>query len=141
MRWKKGLLGMLQERSEHLVVMLDGLDRMTDMQEFEQIVMHDVKALTSAGVGVVLVGPLRTLYGLDRIVTERFESFHYQPWIDVRQVQSGREFLTEVLRKRVPATAFSAPGIDELVLASGGVLRDLLTLAQSACVEAYLNGA
>jgi hypothetical protein len=137
----EGLLGVLRDKSEHLIVMLDGLDRMTDMQAFEQIVIHDVKALTSAGVGVVIVGPLRALYGIDRTVTERFDSLHYQPWIDVRQVPSGRVFLSEVLRKRVPAAAFSDPGIDEIVLASGGVLRDVLTLAQSACVEAYLNGS
>jgi hypothetical protein len=121
--------------------MLDGLDRMTDIQAFEQIVINDVKALSSLGVGVVLVGPLRVMYGLERTVTERFDSFHYQPWIDVRQASSDHLFLTEVLRKRVPVHAFSEPGVDEIVFASGGVLRDLLTLAQSACVEAYLGGA
>jgi len=137
----EGLLGVLRSQSAHLVVMLDGLDRMTDMQAFEQIVIHDVQALAGVGVGVVLVGPLRALYGLDRTVTERFTSFHYQSWIDVRNISSGRMFLTDVLRKRLPADAFSDPGIGEIVLASGGVLRDLLTLAQSACVEAYLDGA
>jgi hypothetical protein len=135
-----GLLGVLRRRATHLVVMLDGLDRMTDLQAFEQLVIHDVKALTSMGVGVVLVGPLRVMYGIDRTVTERFDSSHYQPWIDVRQVESGRVFLADVLHKRVPADAFSDPAIDALVLASGGVLRDLLSLAQAACVEAYLNG-
>ncbi len=135
-----GLLGVLRRRATHLVVMLDGLDRMADLQAFEQLVIHDVKALTSMGVGVVLVGPLRVMYGIDRTVTERFDSSHYQPWIDVRQVASGRSFFADVLRKRVPPDAFSDPGIDALVLASGGVLRDLLALAQSACVEAYLNG-
>jgi hypothetical protein len=134
------LRGMLHGTAQHLVVMLDGLDRMTNLQAFEQLVIHDVRALASAGVGVVLVGPLRAMYGLDRTVTERFDSFHYQPWIDVRQAPNGRAFFTDVLRKRVPGQAFSDPGIDQLVLASGGVLRDLLALAQSACVETYLGG-
>lgn len=36
--------------------------------------------------------------------------------------------------------ALDAPGIDSLVDASGGVLRDLLSLAQAAMVEAYMDG-
>lgn len=136
----QGLLRVLQDTSRHLVVMLDGLDRMTDLQACEQIVIHDVRALAGAGVGIVLVGPLRVMYGLDRTVAERFDSFHYQPWIDVRQAPSGHAFLTDVLRRRVFAQAFSDLGIDQIVLASGGVIRDLLALAQSACVEAYLGG-
>ena len=135
------LLGVQRATAKHLVVMLDGLDRMTDLQGFGQLVIHDVESLTSVGVGVVLVGPWRFTFGLARTVTEHFDSSHDQPWGDVRQVSSGRSFFADVLRKRVPADAFSDPAIDALVLASGGVLRDLLTLAQSACVEAYLNGA
>lgn len=136
----EGLLRVVIGKGEHIVVLLDGLDRMTDMQAFEQLVDHDVKALTSIGVGVVLVGPLRGLYGLDRTVTQRFDSFHYQPWVDVKQSPEGATFLGRVLLRRVP-DVFDPPGIDALVHASGGVLRDLLALAQSAVVEAYMDGA
>ena len=136
----QGLLAVLRDRTEHLVVMLDGLDRMTEMQAFEQIVIDEVSALTSVGIGVVIVGPLRALYGLDRTVTERFDSFHYQPWIDVTKSSEGTSFLVNVLRKRIP-DALDPAAIVALVHASGGVLRDLLSLAQSALVEAYMNGA
>jgi len=135
------LLNLSEWESSHLVIMLDGLDRMADITSFEQIVIHDVKALSSLGIGVVLVGPLRVLYGLDRTITEHFDSLHYQPWLDVKQDPDSRTFLHDVLRKRVPEQAFSDTAIDELVLASGGVLRDLLTLSQVACVETYLRGA
>jgi hypothetical protein len=134
------LLDLSEWESSHLVVMLDGLDRMTDMTSFEQLVIHDVKALSSLGIGVVLIGPLRVLYGLDRTISERFDSLHYQPWLDVKQGPDSRMFLHDVLRKRVPEQAFSDLAIDELVFASGGVLRDLLTLSQAACVETYLGG-
>lgn len=135
-----GLLRILKAESEYLTVLLDGLDRMIDIEAFEQIVSHDVKALSAIGVGVVLVGPLRALYGLDRVISERFDSLHYQPWLDVKQDPAASAFLGDVLRKRVPAQAFSDTAIEALALASGGVLRDLLTLAQAACVEAYLGG-
>lgn len=134
----EGLLQVILRASQHLVVMLDGLDRIPDLQAFEQIVAQDVKTLSSLGVGTVLVGPLRALYGLDRVVTQRFDSFHYQPWIDVTANPTGRRFLADVLTKRA-GEAIDPPGIDALVDASGGVLRDLLSLAQSALVAAYMG--
>ncbi|HET7505408.1 MAG TPA: hypothetical protein VFK02_30520 [Kofleriaceae bacterium] len=135
----EGLLKEVRTRIQNLVVLLDGLDRMTDLQAFEQLVIHDIKVLTSLGVGVVLVGPLRTMYGLDRVVADRFDDFHYQPWIDVIQDPAGRDFLSAVLTKRA-MEAFDPPGIDALVDASGGVMRDLLSLAQTALVETYMDG-
>lgn len=133
------LLGAIRLRVRHLVVMLDGLDRLSDLQAFDQLLVHDVKMLSSLGVGAVLVGPLRALYGLDPLLTQRFDSFHYQPWIDVTANPAGRGFLVGVLRRRA-GEFLDEPGIDALVDASGGVLRDLLSLAQSALVEAYMDG-
>lgn len=133
------LLGAIRLRVRYLVVMLDGLDRLSDLQAFDQLVAHDVRMLSSLGVGAVLVGPLRALYGLDRVLTQRFDSFHHQPWIDVTANPAGRGFLVGVLRRRAGGF-LDEPGIDALVDASGGVLRDLLSLAQSALVGAYMDG-
>jgi len=124
----------------HIAVMLDGLDRITDLQAFEQLVDHDVTKLSSLGIGVVLVGPLRALYGLDRVLVQRFDSFQYQPWLDVTKHRAGRSFLADVLAARAPE-AFAPAAIDPLIAGSGGVLRDLLVIAQSALVEAYMDGA
>jgi len=136
----EGLLQAIRLRARHVMVLLDGLDRIADLGAFEQLVDHDVKALRALGVGVVLVGPLRALYGLDRVLVQRFDSFHYQPWIDVTRDRGGHDFLAGVLTTRA-AEAFDPPAIEPLVAGSGGVLRDLLSLAQSALVEAYMNGA
>lgn len=136
----EGLLEVIRRRVQHVVVMLDGLDRIADVQAFEQLVVQDVKALSSLGVGAVLVGPLRAMYGIDRVLAQYFDSIQYQPWIDVTESAAGREFLVGVLRRRA-GEVIDEPGIDALVGASGGVLRDLLLLAQSALVEAYMDGA
>jgi Cdc6-like AAA superfamily ATPase len=135
------LVAAIHKTHSYLVILLDGLDRMTDMPAFDQLVTHDVKAMIGIGIGVVLVGPLRALYGLDRTIAQRFDSLHYQPWIDVTQSPEGHAFLVDVLRRRVPGDVFAAAGVETLVAASGGVMRDLLSLAQSACVEAYIDGA
>jgi len=136
----EGLLEVIRTRVQHVVVMLDGLDRIADIHAFEQLVVHDVKALASLGVGAVLVGPLRTMYGIDRVLAQYFDSMHYQPWIDVTASPTGRDFLAGVLLRRA-GEVLDAPGVDALVHASGGVLRDLLSLAQSALVEAYMGGS
>ena len=134
------LLPRVRLKAPHVVVLLDGLDRIADLPAFEQLVIQDVKALSSLGVGVVLVGPLRALYGLDRVLVQRFDSLQIQPWIDVSRDAAGHDFLARVLTTRA-GDAFDAPAIEPLVAGSGGVLRDLLSLAQSALVEAYMDGA
>jgi hypothetical protein len=136
----EALLAVVRRETEHVTVMLDGLDRLADPRAFEQIVIHDVNSLSSLHVGTVLVGPLRALYGLDRVLAQRFDSLLPLPWIDATANPKERAFLVGVLTKRA-GEALASPGIDALVNASGGVLRDLLSLAQSALVEAYMGGS
>ncbi len=131
----------LRASTPHMVILIDGLDRLTDMSAFEQIIEHDIKALTSLGVGVVLVGPLRSLYGIDRTIEQRFDRTHYQPWIDLASGPDADKFLTEILRKRLPAEVMDGQALSALVHHSGGVLRDLIALAQLACLETYLDGS
>lgn len=130
-------LGALAPR---FVILVDGLDRMTNIERFEEVVRNDISALSKLGLGVVLVGPLRALYGIDRALLDLFDRFHYQPWLDVRGDAGAGAFLRELLTRRVPSGTFEDSAVDSLVASSGGVLRDLLALAQSACVEAYLHG-
>lgn len=134
----KEIVTLLHARWKHILVLVDGLDRLVDMVPFEQLVEHDVRALAALGVGVVLAGPLRSLYGVDRSATQRFDDFHYQPWIDPSD-RKGARFLADVLRRRLPEDALDGQGLETLVHHSGGVLRDLIALAQLSCVEAYMG--
>ncbi|MBN1609953.1 MAG: hypothetical protein JW940_25220 [Polyangiaceae bacterium] len=134
------LLGELSDLRPHFVVLLDGLDRMIDVSKFEEIVRQDIKALLSLGIGIVLVGPLRALYGVNKVLLEFFERSYYQPWLDVERDEGARQLLRSMLTQRVEPTVFEEKAIDRLVGSSGGVARDLFALAQSACLEAYLQG-
>ncbi len=111
-----------------------------NMPALEQIVENDIKALKVIGIGCALVGPLRALYGMDRAIVQRFDNMHYQPWRDPGSPDNNA-FLRDVLRRRIPVDAIDQQGVDALVHHSGGVLRDLLSLAQSACLEAYMDGS
>lgn len=134
------MLEIVRPHKKHIVVLLDGLDRLMNMQSLEQLVENDIKALKIAGIGCALVGPLRAQYGMDRTIVQRFDNMYYQPWRDPASADN-QAFLQDVLRKRMPMDAMDQQGLEAIVHHSGGVLRDLLSLAQSACLEAYMGGS
>jgi hypothetical protein len=123
-----------------LTVLLDGLDRVTDLSAFEQVIGTDIKLLGALGIGVVIVGPIRAQYGMDRTIFDQFAEVHQQPALDA-STPADRDFLKMILRKRLAESELTTAGLETLVVGSGGVLRDLMSLAQSACVEAYMDGS
>jgi len=131
---------LLKESGRDLVLLFDSLDRMTDLEAFTKIVEQDIAALKHAGIGVVLVGPIRSLAGFGRLEVDRFDHLltHFPP--DPQQDPKGRQFLIEVLRKRTGTAALSDEVAGQLVSASAGVLRDLISLAKAAVDQAYVRG-
>jgi hypothetical protein len=124
----------------HMVIVLDSLDRLDDMGRFETIVTTWLPELAKLDLGVVFTAPLATLYGTRRALLDRVDRYYHLPWLDVRDEES-REFLERVLRARIPETLCPDRSCRRLVELSGGVLRDLVALAQSAVEEAYVQGA
>ena len=94
-----------------------------------------------AGIGVVLVGPLRSMFGVNRAIVDHFQYFYPQPAVDVHEDAAGRRFMVEILRKRSPAELLTEEACVSLAVLSGGVLRDLLSLARASGEEAYMNGS
>ena len=129
----------LQDK-HHVVLLVDSLDRVTDLDAFSTVVSHDVRALKDAGVGVVLVGPLNVLFGTHRPITDRFDHTYHVPAVDI-SAQNGQDFLHKVLRLRAPSPILSDAAISDLVRLSGGVLRDLIALTESSGEEAYVAGS
>jgi hypothetical protein len=127
----------------HLVLLFDSLDRLTDMDAFGKVVEQDVEALRKLGIGVVLAGPLRAMYGAHRLViTEHFqENFYPQMAVDVTRDEQGRGFLIDVLHKRVPLEILPDEACSPLVEACGGVLRDLISLTRAAVEGAFRAGS
>lgn len=130
-------------RGKHPVLLFDGLDRLgsAHLTRFAEVIDEDVSALHAAGIGVVLVGPIRSLEGFGRLEGDRFDYQHQQAPLDVRQAGPGREFFERVLRQRADESLLPATPLSILVEGSGGVLRDLMALAKLAGEEAYLDGA
>lgn len=130
-------------RGKHPVLLFDGLDRLgsADIERFAKVVEQDVAALHTCRIGVVLVGPIRSLEGFGKLEADRFDYQHKEAPLDVRYAGVGHEFFERVLRQRADESLLPVDPLRMLVDASGGVLRDLMALAKLAGEEAYLEGA
>ncbi|WP_434299700.1 hypothetical protein [Corallococcus exiguus] len=124
-----------------LVLLFDSLDRVSDKDAFTRVVEQDVAVLKKAGIGVVLIGPIRSMEGFGRLDADRFDYLSIQAPVDVAYDEIGRKFLEAVLHLRAGGELFSEVALFSLVSFSGGVLRDLLNIAKAAGTEAYLQGA
>jgi len=125
----------------HIVFLFDSLDRLTQVSPFAELIEQDLRAIRAAGIGVVTVGPLQTMYTTGRPLAERFDHFYHQSAVDVEKSQPGHRFLVQVVRRRVEEDLLSDAGVRRTVELSGGVLRDLISLARAAGEEAYTEGA
>jgi hypothetical protein len=135
----KTLTDALRSRVPQVALLFDSLDRVVDLDAFEEIVRDDIAVLRTLGIGVVLVGPLKLLYGTWRPIAAPFDKLYHVSWVDPAE-PDGRELLLRVLRTRSPENLLSDEGAVRLVEVSGGVLRDIIGLARDAGEEAYLAG-
>lgn len=125
----------------NIVLLFDSLDRLTSPSPFAEVVEPDIRAIRSIGIGVVVVGPLNLMFGTGRPIADRFAYFYHQPSVDVQQDTAGRKFLFDVLRMRATQDVLPDKSLGLIVELSGGVLRDLISLARAAGEEAYTAGA
>lgn len=123
-----------------VTLVVDSLDRLTNLGAFTEVVVQDVAALRQLSIGLVLVGPIRVLHGLQRLTAEVFDYQYHLAVVNCRG-KDGEAFLFNILRLRMPAEFIGDEECRSIVTWSGGVLRDLIALAQRAVEEAYLDGA
>ena len=69
-----GMRQAIGSRYPNVVLLLDALDRVSDLEVFQGIIESSVLVLRSMGIGVIVVGPLTALYGIQRAALDRFEA-------------------------------------------------------------------
>jgi hypothetical protein len=126
-------------KGRHAVCLFDSLDRLPDPLRFREAVEHDLRVLKAAGIGAVVVGPIRFMVGTDRALADLFDHTHFQMATDPEQPE-GLTFLLTVLRRRAEPDVLPDECLAPLARASGGVMRDLLALAKRAGEDAYAAG-
>jgi hypothetical protein len=116
--------------------LLDGLDRINDVERFIRIASS---VLEDGGCGFLIVGPLGMLYsGFSDGIDNLFDHFEYRSAFDVEKYTAARQFFKNILMSRSKKDFFQQPALEQVVRMSGGVLRDLINLTQEAIQEAYL---
>lgn len=129
------------EKYGNLVLLFDGLDRLDDAKMFMQLVFSDAKAISSAGIGLVLVGSLTAIYGnYHDTINKSLDYFYYQPFFDVENDPEAYNFFEKIIQTRSSEDFIEASAIKALIHFSGGVLRDFITLTQASIEETYLSG-
>ena len=129
-------------RKRNIILLFDGLDRLDDDQVLSQLVTSDLQDISSSGIGVVLVAPLITEYSHYRgTIEQAVNSFKYQPCFDIFQDPDAHNFFETVLTTRASEDFLEKDAIESLIMNSGGVLRDLISLTQASIEEAYLSGS
>lgn len=124
----------------HCVLLLDSLDRVTDTRRLEDWFRDDIRVFQRAGIGVVVVGPMRLSYEHHPAIVDLFDHNVY-PLADVEPEGPGLDFLVEVLSRRGSPELMPRDSCVAIAKASGGVLRDLIALAKGSAQEAYSVGS
>jgi hypothetical protein len=131
----------VSEKYGAIVLLLDGLDRLYEDKLFVQLI-RDIKLLSELGIGVVLIGPIHAVYSKHRSRIEiTVDSFSYQPCFDVAKDPDARNFFAKILAVRASEGFLEQSSVARLIHYSGGMLRDLINLTQSAIEETYLSGS
>lgn len=122
------------------VFLFDSLDRVRDTAGFRTVLQMDARMLVNKGFGVVLTAPIDTLWSDSEALRALADSWDTLPYEDPAQDPTARQFLLDILRRRVDPDMIPETMQHVLLAASGGVVRDLIELARSAVEEAYLGG-
>jgi hypothetical protein len=149
---------------KHIVLLFDGLDRLNDVKTFMDLLDSDVKAISSMGIGIVIVGPLTAIYTEYREPVDHIlDYFEYQPFFDVDSDPEAYTFFEKIIQTRssedfiekaeIPSIIhlsgftlleskdfIEKAAIPAIIHFSGGILRDLISLTQAAIEETYLAG-
>jgi hypothetical protein len=131
------LLTTARETYKDIVVIFDGLDRLLVPDKFVAVVHQDLRVLRSLRISVLATAPISILYGVGRSVAEQFDRVQH---LAVVPADPGHGFLQAVIERRGGYELLSREDADAICHYSGGVLRDLISLARDAAEEAYVSG-
>ncbi len=137
--YRSRFIAFLKTQEKEVVVIFDGLDRLIKPDQFWSVAEQDLRALKPLEISILVAGPLSIMYAQGRQVKDYFDEVHYLPPAIADPKQSP--FLFEILRLRGAEELMRPDQMQRLCLASGGVLRDLISLARSAGESAYIDDA
>jgi energy-coupling factor transporter ATP-binding protein EcfA2 len=117
--------------------LFDGLDRLDEVKKVVSIASSD---LEGSEIGFAIVGATSLFYDTSIISVDNiFNHIEYRSAFDVDRDEEAQIFFERVLLARSGQDFFQKDALGILINLSGGVLRDLINLAQESIQEAYLE--
>jgi len=118
-----------------ITLLVDGLDRLIRAERFREFAEQDLQALRGTNITVIIVAPLLLWYDKSRFLQDHFDLVKHIP----AAAAGPRDvtFLRKILDRRGALELMDPAEVATIAKYSGGVLRDLLTLARSAAEYAY----
>ena len=132
------IMNQVRETRSTVVAIYDGLDRLIEPDRFLAAVEQDFQVLRWLSISLVAAAPLSLLFRTGRQILDRFDRVRHLS--AVATGEDGNSFLHEILRRRDEQRLLSDIPAEALCRASGGVLRDLISLARNAGEDAYISG-
>jgi hypothetical protein len=125
----------LAETGSQITLLVDGLDRLIRPELFREFAEQDLQALKGTTISVIIVAPLLLWYDKSRFLHDYFDAVKHIPAAAADPRTSA--FLRQILERRDALDLMDRTEIAAIAKYSGGVLRDLLTLARSSAEYAY----
>jgi energy-coupling factor transporter ATP-binding protein EcfA2 len=133
---------------KQVLVIIDDLDKL-DWRLVEEIYKHNINALFQPEVKMVFTIPIAVIRDLEFRTNLRTASGQPIQQMEVAQLFGQAErhtpnaapnadklsTLVDVLKKRIPADYIEPHIFEQIALKSGGVIRELVRIAQACCTE------
>lgn len=132
--------------AKEIVVIIDDIDKL-DLEQIEEIFQRNIKALLEPRFIVIYTIPIATIRdgGLKKQIEDETgnliflmpveklfdQGAHRQT--DPQPLRSTLQILSQVLFKRVQPELMAEGIVDRIVVSSGGVLREVIRIAQECC--------
>jgi hypothetical protein len=126
-----------------LVLLFDGMDRVTDLSSLSSVIEHDLAAFSRLGqvhIATVIVLPLWAYTPAYSAMRARFDLDVLLPYRDPNE-PTHQDWLLRVLSARDVDNILPPDVRARLVHFSGGVLRDLMMLARAVVEETYVSNS
>lgn len=133
-----------QERNikgKDVLIIIDDLDKL-DTEFAEKIFFKNSQSLTMLRAKIIYTFPLDTYYSASFRKYKDDYKDEYISLVVVDQQKNGDigiQQLEKLVLKRIDARYITKESLTKIIIASGGLLRDLIRFMQDACAEAMFN--
>lgn len=140
------LTDMRQRFDRRILIVVDGLDKIYNLDQASRLFLHGANALVAPTCRVIYTVPYPLFYRDDfQQVRQQFHRNFLLPNVKTKErngalYEPGREMLEQVILKRMEEKLIEREALDALVDSSGGLLRELVRMGRLAIISARRRG-